>query len=159
MAYLTQQEYQQYSYSTEQDVTAHFDFYEREARRYIDIATTGIDGVAKLQEAFPTEEAAVEAVKIAMTRLINELSHINQCMVNMSDSLASGKSGVVSSVSSGAESISYATDGAIIKAAQDPREKNNYLMSVIFQQLSGITDKNGVNLLFGGEYPSCTEIR
>ena len=63
---------------------------------------------------------------------------------------------VVSSVSAGNESISYAvgsSGSSVDKAITDISERNKLISSVVRECLSGISDANGVNLLYMGVYP------
>ena len=65
---------------------------------------------------------------------------------------------MVSSVTAGAESISYATGGStetvFSKALADESEKERMLQRIVKKYLSGVSDANGVNLLYMGEYPA-----
>ena len=117
---------------------------EYDARRIVNAHTTGVDNVQKLRIAFPTDEEDAEAVKRCMCKLIKLMHDINIAEV----------SGVISSVSSGSESISYATSGTAFGAAvANINERNKLFNSTVRQYLSGASDANGVNLLYMGRYP------
>ena len=62
---------------------------------------------------------------------------------------------MISSVSAGNESISYSVGNAtmIDKALSDPTVKEKLFRDTIREGLSGVTDANGVNLLYMGVYP------
>ena len=64
---------------------------------------------------------------------------------------------VVSSVSAGNESISYAVgksqETAISTAIKSVKDKEMVIYQLITSKLSGVSDANGVNLLFAGRYP------
>ena len=63
---------------------------------------------------------------------------------------------VITAVSAGNESITYSTKGAetaIQKAVGDEYYKKALLRDKIREHLSGVTDSNGVNLLYMGRYP------
>ena len=134
-----------------------------EASRQIDRLTTGVDGVKKLKTAFPVDEDATRAVKYCTAKIINFLAQIQEA--EQSASLGRGfvqtengiQGKVISSVSSGNESISYATvssqKSAIDTALTDASAKDSMIRSMIREYLSGVTDVNGVNLLYMGRYP------
>lgn len=136
-----------------------------ESRRKLDVATTGIDGVKKLKVAFPVDEDDAEAVKRCACALVEILYRIKQA--EEAARIASGytetenglKGKVISSVSAGNESISYAvgsnaTSATFIdKALSDKGVQEKLFSDTIREYLSGISDANGVNLLFMGEYP------
>ena len=69
---------------------------------------------------------------------------------------------VVSSVSAGNESISYAVgksaDTAISNATKSLQDRDVTVYAFIASRLHGISDANGVNLLFGGRYPYRVEV-
>lgn len=135
-----------------------------DACRKMDAATTGIDGVRKLSVAFPVEEYAVEAVKRCACVLTNLLYQIQKAQRSAAQAsgyteTANGLQGkVISSVSSGNESISYTVGGAggsptmIDKALSDKTVEEKLYSDTILEYLSGIADANGVNLLFKGQY-------
>ena len=63
----------------------------------------------------------------------------------------------VRSVSAGGESITYGADSnadsELTKAAKSNGELKAYMFGIARHYLSGVSDDNGVNLLFGGCYP------
>lgn len=135
-----------------------------DAEREIDKATSGVDNVRKLKVAFPTNEEDAEAVKRCVCALVEFLKQIEDTERNANslgqyaeraDGSLQGK--VVSSVSAGNESISYAVgksaDTAISNAIKDLHSKDMAVYQFITSKLSGVSDANGVNLLFGGRYP------
>lgn len=140
-----------------------FDILCYEACRQIDRLTTGIDGVKKLKIAFPVDEDAITAVKYCTAKIINFLAQIQEA--EKSASLGRGfvqtENGVqgkaISSVSSGNESISYASTSsqktAIDTAMADASAKDSMIQSMIREYLSGVADANSVNLLYMGRYP------
>ena len=118
-----------------------------DAEREIDKATSGVDGVRKLQVAFPTSVYDAEAVKRCVLGLVDFLYKLE---------LAEN------SVSAGNESISYAvgksSDTAISNAIKDLHSRDMAVYQFITSRLSGVSDANGVNLLFGGRYPYRVEV-
>lgn len=140
-----------------------------DAEREIDKATSGVDNVRKLKVAFPTSDYDAEAVKRCVCALVEFLKQIEDAERNANslgqyteraDGSLQGK--VVSSVSAGNESISYAVgksaDTAISNAIKDLHSKDVAVYQFITSRLSGVSDANGVNLLFGGRYPYRVEV-
>lgn len=135
-----------------------------DAEREIDKATSGVDNVKKLKVAFPTDEEDAETVKRCVVELVNFLYKLEEAENNANslgqytereDGSLQGK--VVSSVSAGNESISYAVgksqETAISTAIKSVKDKEKVIYQLISSRLSGISDANGVNLLFAGRYP------
>ena len=140
-----------------------------DAEREIDKATSGVDNVRKLKVAFPTNEEDAETVKRCVCALVEFLKQIEDAersansvgqYVERADGSLQGK--VVSSVSAGNESISYAVgksaDTAISNAIKDFHSKDMTVYQFITSRLSGLSDANGVNLLFDGRYPYRVEV-
>lgn len=136
-----------------------------DACKRIDAATTTVDGIKKLKIAFPTDEDDSEAVKRCLCELINILYKLEQAeeRVNTSQGFVQREDGtvsskLVSSVSAGNESISYSTNNIsaatlIDKALSDKTVQEQLYRDTIAKYLSGVTDKNGINLLYAGRYP------
>lgn len=135
-----------------------------DAEREVDKATSGVDGVRKLQVAFPTSDYDAEAVKRCVCALVEFLNQIESAervansigqYTERADGSLQGK--VVSSVSAGNETISYAVgksaDTAIRNAIKDLKSRDMAVYQFIKSRLIGVSDANGVNLLFGGRYP------
>lgn len=135
-----------------------------DAEREIDKATSGVDNVRKLKVAFPVNEEDAETVKRCVCALVEFLKQIedaerNANSVGQYTERADGslQGNVVSSVSAGNETISYAVgksdDTAISNAIKDLHSKDVAVYQFITSRLSGVSDANGINLLFGGRYP------
>lgn len=136
-----------------------------EASRKLDVATSGVDGVRKLKVAFPTDEDDAETVKRCACALIDVLYQIKQAEDTAKSAggyteTANGLQGkVITSVSAGNESISYAVGSnamsatLINQAVSDKAVQEQIFRDTIREYLSGVTDANGVNLLFMGRYP------
>lgn len=136
-----------------------------EASRKLDIATTGIDNYCKLRQAFPADKYAKEAVKRCACVLINTMYQLAQAeaaataaqgYTRREDGSLQGK--VVTSVSAGNESISYSAQGTgqktmLSEALADANAREKMYQDIIREYLYGISDANGVNLLYMGEYP------
>lgn len=161
MAYI-RKDYYEGLYGTIPD--ADFTRLSWEACRYVDIHTTGIDNVKKLKLYFPTDEDNAEAVKRCVSSIVHFLHQVSQAEIaSLSasgfEATEQGMRGkVISSVSSGNESISYATGStsqatAIDAAVKDKTVRESMIGNIVWEYLSGVEDANGVNLLFMGRYP------
>lgn len=134
-----------------------------DAQKYLDNATSGVDGVKKLAIAFPTDEDDAETVKRCMVAVIDALNEVNTIKAGMisANGYVSTGAGLISksvkSVSAGGESISYGADSSTetdaVRAAKSNGELKSYVFGVIRHYLDGVSDDNGVFLLFGGCYP------
>lgn len=135
-----------------------------DACRVMDIHTTGIDNVKKLQKFFPTDEYDAMAVKHCAAKLVNILQQIRQAEIMAKESRGyestdqgiRGK--VISSVTAGNESISYSTAAntsatAVDSAVKDKTVRDKLLADTVWEYLRGVEDANGVNLLYMGKYP------
>lgn len=141
-----------------------FERLRHDAVRTINHYTTGVDGFKKLKEAFPTDEDDAATVNLCIYKIINLMLRYEQAE-EAAESAAgyekteNGLKGkVITAVSSGAESISYAaqktTELTIIgKAVADKVYWKNLLKETVWEYLSGVTDANGVNLLYMGPCP------
>lgn len=137
---------------------------EWKACKKVDTLTTGVDGVRKLKVAFPTDEEDAVAVKRCVAEIINTAKAIEDAsnqiakansFVEQSDGTL--KSKMVSSISSGSESISYsnkvAQNTVIDSVLSDKKAQEDLYNETIVSYLSGVQDKNGISLLYMGEYP------
>lgn len=141
-----------------------FNRFSWDASKKIEHYTTGADGVKKLQVAFPTDDNGMESVKRCVCALIDLMSNINQAEQNLrnatgfiqkEDGSVQGK--VITSVSAGNESISYSAKTSntspVDEAVSDRTKREQLFADTIREYLSGVTDANGVNLLYMGIYP------
>lgn len=140
---------------------ADFDRLGFRVQRVLDDMTTGVDGVRKLVVAMPTEEYAKECV----VRCLGELVHLSAQVEAVRAAGAPVKqangtvaaSGTVASVSSGSESMTFASgtavSSAIRAAAGSMIAERQLYAATVMEYLNGIDDANGVRLLFGGRYP------
>ena len=139
------------------------------AEREIDKATTGIDNVKKLKVAFPVDEDDAEVVKRCVVELVNFLYQLEEAEKNANslyqlterhDGTLQGK--VVTSVSAGNETINFAvgkaSDTALGNAVKGFQNREQTVHQLIRSYLSGVSDANGVNLLFVGKYPYRVEV-
>ena len=134
-----------------------------DASRKLDEHTTGADNIRKLQVAFPTDGIAAESVRRCCAKLVNTMHQIEQATAaaTMAKGYVETDNGlrgrVISSVSAGNESISYATGNVgtateIDKAVADPKAREQLYYRIIREHLSGVADANGVGLLYLGPY-------
>lgn len=143
--------------------TVDFDRLSWDACRKLDHYTTGVDNVRKLSVAFPTEEYAAESVRRCCAKLLNLMHQIEQAekTARQAKGYTETENGlrgnVISSVSAGNESISYAVSNStateIDKAVSDPVYRNSLYAKTIEEYLSSVADANGVMLMFMGRYP------
>lgn len=156
-------EYYKTLYGNKSIPEADFNRLSWDASKKIERYTTGADGVKKLHVAFPTDDGA-ESVKRCVCALIDLMSNINQAEQNLrsasgfiqkEDGTVQGK--IVTSVSAGNESISYSTKTSnttlIDQAVSDMKAREQLFADTIREYLCGVTDSNGVNLLYMGAYP------
>lgn len=143
---------------------ADFKRFGRRAERRIDSLTGG-----KLQFAFPANERDVEAVKDCVCELADFLyqidSYNNAAMesigtVAQEDGTVKGK--VITSISSGSESRSYSASGTanttVTEAAKDKKVADTMIYGMVRDNLGGVPDYNGINLLYAGAYPYSTKV-
>lgn len=134
-----------------------------EADRILDLHTTGIDNVKKLKRYFPTDEDDAELVKRCAAKLVHFLHQVQTAELAALESRGyesteQGMRGkVISSVSAGNESITYA-NGISVSTDIDAAVKNKTTRDrmsaeIVWEYLAGVTDDNGVNLLYMGRYP------
>lgn len=125
-----------------------------ESEREIDKATSGIDGVRKLDVAFPTNKYDAEVVKRCVCDLIDFLSQLEKARNTMAND-----GGIVASKSAGNESISYVSgDTVVTSALRSARGKEIAICGLITERLRDVKDANGINLLYLGSYPYRVEV-
>lgn len=134
-----------------------------DACRVLDIHTTGIDNVKKLKNYFPKDEEDATLVKHCACKIVNTLHQIYQAEATAIvergyEATEQGVRGkVIASISAGNESISYATANneatAYDVAAKDKTVRDRLLAEIVWEYLAGISDSNGVGLLYMGMYP------
>lgn len=137
-----------------------------DACRLMDNLTTGVDGYIKLRNAFPEDEYNAETVKRAMCAIVHAMYGVEQAeaaansamgFVTRDDGTVTSK--LVSSMSSGSESISFANAYQSVQTAQGEAVRNatvreQYYRRIALDALRTAHDANGVNLLYMGRYPN-----
>lgn len=137
--------------------SADFLRFSAKAERVMIDHTTGVDGFEKLNEAPPTDEDVLTCLKLCTGDLIHAMSMIADAekssgMIRRSD--GSMSPAVVSSVSSGSESITYSTgDNELSSVVVDLKKRSALFAGIVRDWLAGTKDANGINLLYMGEYP------
>lgn len=125
-----------------------------DAEREIDKATSGVDGVKKLKVSFPVDEYDAETVKRCFCELVNFIYMLEKAQSGIVSDDGTVNSNVIVSKSAGNESISYANSENIVSTAlKSVKDKEKVIYQFISDKLSGVSDANGVNLLFAGRYP------
>lgn len=125
-----------------------------DAEREIDKATSGVDGVKKLKVAFPVDEYDAETVKRCVCEVVNFIYMLEKAQSGIVSDDGTVNSNVIVSKSAGNESISYANSENIVSTAlKSVKDKEKVIYQFISDKLSGVSDANGVNLLFAGRYP------
>lgn len=139
---------------------------ESDFPKYAERASDRIDAITfdRLVNGFPEEERAITKVKKAACAVADALYQIDQIKKASMESVGTVTredgtvvSKAVSSISSGSESISYATgssgggsDSIYGQAAIDKKTENVLLYQIATEYLSGVADNKGVCLLYAG---------
>lgn len=138
---------------------------ESDFQKYAERASDRIDAITfdRLVNEFPEEERAVTKVKKSVCAVADALYQIDQIKKASMESVGTVTredgtvvSKAVSSISSGSESISYATgsfggaESIYGQAAVDKKVESVLLYQVATEYLSGVTDKKGICLLYAG---------
>lgn len=134
------------------------------ASDFVDLMTSD-----RLVDGLPTNERSQKRIKKAVCSLaelmyqieLAEKNAINQASAGATDTNVGHKStGVVTSVSSGSESISYATPqqigasakewSAVYAAAGDVQKTNDLLLKTALPLLMGVRTDEGIPILYAG---------
>lgn len=124
----------------------------------------------RLVDGLPTNERSQKRIKKAICSLAEKMYQIELAEKNATDAAVSGTStaigsggsttGIVTSVSSGSESISYATPqqkasgakewSAVYAAAGDIQKTNDLLYKTALPLLMGVRTDDGIPVLYAG---------
>ena len=135
------------------------------ASDFVDLMTSG-----RLVDGLPTDERSQKRIKKAVCSLAEKMYQIELAEKNATDAAVSGTStaigsggsttGIVTSVSSGSESISYATPqqkasgakewSAVYAAAGDVQKTNDLLYKTALPLLMGVRTDDGIPILYAG---------
>ena len=138
---------------------------ESDFPKYAERASDRIDAITfdRLIDGLPENERAQAKIKKAVCAVADAMYQIDQIkkasmesvgIVTREDGTVVSKA--ISSVSSGSESISFATgssggaESIYGQAAVDKRVESVLLYQVATEYLSGVTDKKGICLLYAG---------
>lgn len=144
---------------------ADFDRLAARASDFVDTMTFD-----RLVDGLPTNERSQKRIKKAVCSLAELMYQIELAEKNAANAAASGASttigsggsttGVVTSVSSGSESISYATPqqigasakewSAVYAAAGDVQKTNDLLLKTALPLLMGVRTDDGIPVLYAG---------
>ncbi len=127
------------------------------ADKWLDRASDCIDRMTfrRLEKSFPVAECDVLRVKKAVCAVADALYMIDiQRKAGAAKAESDGHiTGAVASVSSGRESVSYATGGTASvysAAAASTAAADSYIRNAAETYLANVPDKDGVNLLYAG---------
>nr|DAE45265.1 MAG TPA: Head Tail Connector Protein [Caudoviricetes sp.] len=135
------------------------------ASDFVDLMTSD-----RLVDGLPTNERSQKRIKKAVCSLAEKMYQIELAEKNATNAAASGTStttgsggsttGMVTSVSSGSESISYATPqqkasgakewSAVYAAAGDVQKTNDLLLKTSLSLLMGVRTDEGIPILYAG---------
>ena len=135
------------------------------ASEFIDLMTSD-----RLVDGLPANERSQKRIKKAVCSLAELMYQIELAEKNAANAAASGTSttigtggnttGIVTSVSSGSESISYATPqqigasakewSAVYAAAGDVQKTNDLLLKTALPLLMGVRTDDGIPILYAG---------
>ena len=123
----------------------------------------------RLVDGLPENERSQKRIKKAVCSLaelmyqieLSEKNAINQASANVTDiNVGNISTGIVTSVSSGSESISYATPqqkasgakewSAVYAAAGDVQKTNDLLLKTALSLLMGVRTDDGIPILYAG---------
>lgn len=130
---------------------------EQNAEKWLTRASDEVDAVTfhRLASGFPTVESHAVRVRKAVCAVAETLFRVDEARKAMSavQDTQGNYHGPVTSVSSGRESISYASNGSTssyAKAAADTAVLASLILGDVVRYLGGVPDANGVNLLYAG---------
>lgn len=150
-------------YQTEYGGKMSADDYKRFGRRaedYLDCITGG-----KLDFAFPTNEKAAGKVKRCLctfSDFIQRVDYYQQMAVDSMGTVAqsdgSMRGRVVTSISSGSESVGYSATASFGTDVENAAKSEEGMQTELYKKaksiIGGVPDSNGVNLLYAGiPYP------
>ena len=135
------------------------------ASDFVDLMTSG-----RLVDGLPTNERSQKRIKKAVCSLAELMYQIELAEKNATDAAASGTStaigsggsttGIVTSVSSGSESISYATPqqigasakewSAVYSVVGDTQKTNDLLLKTALPLLMKVRTDDGIPILYAG---------
>lgn len=142
---------------------ADFPRFSEKASDFIDVLTSDrlVDGLPSNERAAVRVQKAVCAVADALYQIgLAEQQALSAAQGKSSATGAAGTTGIITSKSSGSESISFASPSevaggakewsAVYAAVGDAKATNKLLSDAAAGYLTGVTDDDGANLLYAG---------
>ncbi len=129
------------------DTIAESDFpkWADRASRQMDVFT-----FRRLLSAYPTDEYTDRQIKLCVCELAEKMMETDKYL-KASALTEQGHSSVVKSMSSGSESITYATGETVYASVvKDNRSRQAFYRVTLTEYLNGLTDANGICLLYAG---------
>lgn len=129
------------------DTIAESDFpkWADRASRQIDVFT-----FRRLLSAYPPDEYTDKQIKLCVCDLAQKMMETDKYL-KASALNEEGHSSIVKSVSAGSESITYATGETVyVSVIKDERSRTAFYRLTLTEYLNGLTDANGVCLLYAG---------
>lgn len=129
------------------DTIAESDFpkWADRASRQIDVFT-----FRRLLSAYPEDEYTDKQIKLCVCDLAQKMMETDKYL-KASVLNEEGHSSIVKSVSAGSESITYATGETVYASViKDERSRTAFYRLTLTEYLNGLTDANGVCLLYAG---------
>lgn len=115
------------------------------ASRQIDVYT-----FRRLLSAYPVDEYTDRQIKLCVCDLAQKIMETDKYL-KASALNEEGHASVVKSVSAGSESITYATGETVYASViKDEQSRKAFYQSTVTEYLSGLTDANGICLLYAG---------
>lgn len=129
------------------DTIAESDFpkWADRASRQIDVFT-----FKRLLSAYPEDEYTDKQIKLCMCDLAEKMMETDKYL-KASALNEDGHAATVKSVSAGSESITYATGETVYASViKDERSRTAFYRVTLTEYLNGLTDANGICLLYAG---------
>lgn len=129
------------------DTIAESDFpkWADRASRQIDVFT-----FRRLLSAYPEDEYTDKQIKLCMCDLAEKMMETDKYL-KASALNEEGHATAVKSVSAGSESITYATGETVYASViKDERSRTAFYRVTLTEYLNGLTDANGICLLYAG---------
>lgn len=144
MGYTTYEFYKTKYFGDVMDEETFLKWSER-ASRQLDVFT-----YRRLLTAFPEDEYTREQVALCVCELAEKMLETDRYL-KASAIKDNGTSTMVKSISAGSESITYATGETVYAGVlKDQNSLNNFYQAVVTKYLAGLTDANGIHLLYAG---------
>lgn len=140
-------DYEFYKNEYHGDTIAESDFlkWADKASRQMDVFT-----FRRLLSAYPTDEYTDKQIKLCVCELAEKIMETDKYL-EASALTKDGHASIVKSVSAGSESITYATGETVYaNVIKDDRSRKAFYRVTLTDYLSGLTDANGVCLLYAG---------